>query len=49
MEVQKKISFKQGVGPSSLFLPAVIFLSIKVLHTKEHLKSGTPQILVSGK
>lgn len=41
MEVQKKMSFKQGVESSALFFPAVIFLSIKVLHTKEHLKLGT--------
>lgn len=43
MEVQKKMGFKQGVGPSVLFLP------IKVFHNKEHLKLGTPQILVLGK
>lgn len=44
-----KMSWKQGVGPSALFLPAVVFLSIKVLHNKEHLKLGTPQIFVLGK
>lgn len=34
------MSFKQGVGPSALLLPAVIFLSIKVLHNKGDLKLG---------